>query len=317
VHETGKHDIKEAPDTMLLSSLADLYQPVNFNHKLHASMAEMGGDCATCHHYSPTEKIPPCSDCHTPTAQSMDLSKPNLKGAYHRQCLSCHREWSHDTQCVLCHIPQEGGAIAESISDPTDIMAIEHPVITETQTKVYTTPYNAGQVVTFHHMEHIELFNLRCVDCHKQENCGYCHDLKPETVVRKTQEQVHAVCNDCHKDDRCSKCHDSQERPGFTHADTGWPMNRFHRNLECRACHPTGKRIARLDNNCNGCDSGWNENNFSHAVTGLLLDETHAVIECESCHLKRNFAVKPVCTECHDDGRSYDEFPPGEVVKVR
>ncbi len=317
VHETAEHDLKEAPDTMLLNTLADLYQPVSFNHKLHASMAEMGGNCATCHHYSPTDEIPPCRECHSPTSTSTDLSKPNLKGAYHRQCLGCHREWSHDTKCVICHIPMEGGAIAKSISDPTDIMGIEHPVITEPEKRVYTTPYNAGPIVTFQHMEHIELFNLRCVDCHKQENCGYCHDLNPASVVKKTQEEVHAICNDCHVDDRCSKCHDNQERPGFTHADTGWPMSRFHRKLECRACHPTGKRIARLNTDCNACHSGWNENNFNHARTGLLLDEIHTEIECESCHLERNFAAKPVCTECHDDDRAYDEFPPGEFVKVR
>ncbi len=316
-HETAKHSLTEAPDSMLLNSLENLYEPVRFNHKLHASMAEMGADCATCHHYSPPGEIQPCSDCHSQTAESTDLSKPNLKGAYHRQCLSCHREWSHDTKCVVCHIPREGGAIAESISDPTDIMGTRHPVITEPVKRVYTTPYKPGPIVTFHHMEHIELFNLRCVDCHKKEDCGYCHDLEQKTIVKKTQAQVHAVCNDCHADDRCAKCHDNRERPAFVHADTGWPMNRFHRGLECRACHPTGTRIAKLNTDCNACHSGWNETNFSHAITGLLLDETHSEIECETCHLKRNFAVKPVCTECHDDGRTYDETPPGEFVKVR
>lgn len=317
VHKTANHDIAEAPDTMLLNYLEDLYKPVTFNHKLHASMAEMGSDCATCHHYSPEDDIPPCRDCHSSASESTDLSKPNLKGAYHRQCLSCHREWSHETECVLCHVPREGGAIAESMSDPTDIMGTEHPVITEPDKKVYTTPYEPGPIVTFQHKEHIELFNLRCVDCHQEENCGYCHDLKPETVVRKTQEEVHAICNDCHIDDRCSKCHDNQERPGFTHADTGWPLNRFHRGLDCRACHPTGKRIAELNRDCNACHSGWNETNFNHARTGLMLDELHSEIECEMCHLERDFAVKPVCTECHDDDRDYAEFPPGEFVKVR
>ncbi|MGB5138194.1 MAG: cytochrome c3 family protein, partial [Candidatus Zixiibacteriota bacterium] len=86
VHQSANHALQDAPDSMLLSQLADLYQPVHFNHKVHASMAQMGTNCVTCHHYSPVGQIPPCRDCHSPLSESTDLKKPNLKGAYHRQC---------------------------------------------------------------------------------------------------------------------------------------------------------------------------------------------------------------------------------------
>ena len=315
VHQTAPHEVTEAPDTMLLDEIANIYGPVTFNHKLHASMAEMGGhDCATCHHYSPPGHIPPCSDCHTPEVSTSDLRKPNLKGAYHRQCLACHREWSHDTKCVVCHLPNETSTFMKAADDPTDIIGISHPKITPPVTEVYYTPYKEAPVVTFQHQEHIDLFGFRCVDCHKEENCSYCHDLNKEVKLKKTQEQVHAICNDCHADDRCSKCHDTKERPGFTHEATGWSLHPYHKSLDCRSCHPTGKQIASLDNHCGSCHAGWNQDNFKHANVGLALDELHRELDCEDCHADRQFTAKPTCDNCHDDERTWKEFPPGEFT---
>ena len=315
-HQTGEHGLVEAPESMLLGELADLYKPVRFNHKLHAQMAEMGGDCATCHHYSPPGEIPPCRECHDREGQTYNLRQPGLKGAYHRQCLSCHREWSHDTRCVVCHIPQEGKVMEHSV-DSTDIIGISHPVITEPDTKVYRTPYEDGPIVTFHHKEHIELFGLKCANCHQNENCGYCHDLDQTVKVAKTMEEVHAICNDCHASQACSKCHDTQKRPGFTHASTGWPLNEYHGTLECRACHPTGKPISALNNECTNCHAGWNQENFDHAVTGLQLDEMHQMLECSDCHINLDYTRTSGCSDCHDEGMSPQENPPGDFVHTR
>ncbi len=315
VHQNSIHALGDAPDSMLLSQLSDLYQPVHFNHGVHASMAQMGTDCGTCHHYSPPGKIPPCRDCHTPSSESTDLKKPNLKGAYHRQCLSCHREWSHDTKCVLCHIPSATGAMKSAVEDPTDIIGKQHPVVTEPVKKVYETPYTKAPVVTFQHKEHIDLFGFRCVDCHEKENCGNCHDIQQISKAKKTQEQVHAVCNDCHKEDACIKCHDTKERPGFSHNRTGWPLNDYHKRLDCWACHPTGKKISKLNGMCATCHAGWNQENFKHAVTGLRLDEVHSELECSDCHADHKYDEDPKCGDCHDDGRTANTAPPGMRTK--
>ncbi len=311
VHQSATHALGDAPDSMLLSQLADLYEPVHFNHKVHASMAQMGTDCVTCHHYSPAGQIPPCRDCHSPSSESTDLKKPNLKGAYHRQCLSCHREWSHDTKCVLCHVPNESGAMKSAPNDPTDIIGKPHPVITEPVKKVYETPYKSAPIVTFQHKEHIDLFGFRCVDCHEKESCGNCHDIQQISRVKKTQEQVHAVCNDCHKTDACIKCHDTKERPGFSHNKTGWPLNAYHQRLDCWACHPTGKKISKLSSMCVTCHAGWNQENFKHSVTGLLLDEVHSEMDCSDCHVDHKYDADPKCDDCHDDGRTAKSAPPG------
>ena len=62
----------------------------------------MGGGCENCHHYNTSGPILKCSSCHESSRKREDVSIPDLKGAYHRQCMDCHREWSHDT--VVIHV---------------------------------------------------------------------------------------------------------------------------------------------------------------------------------------------------------------------
>ncbi len=311
-HSTSKHSLKEAPDSMVLNTLENLYGPVAFNHKQHAEMSEMGFDCATCHHYSPAGEIPSCNECHPAEGISVNLSQPNLKGAYHRQCLGCHREWNHETKCIVCHEPERFTGAEDVVQDPTDILGISHPVITVPTKKVYDTPYDKGPKVTFYHNEHVDLFDLKCVDCHQEENCGYCHHLGKTTPVVKTMEEVHSICNDCHLEDKCSKCHGYEEKPPFTHDVSGWHLSKYHTDLECRNCHPTGKRISTMNGDCTNCHAGWNQSNFRHSVVGLQLDETHLEFECEDCHADLHYHQTPTCDNCHDDDHNYKKEPPGE-----
>ncbi len=312
------HSAAEGPGVAVIDELSDLYSPVQFNHKLHAEMVGMGEGCSICHHYSPSGKFPPCRECHgREPSEPRTLRKPGLKGAFHRQCMGCHREWSHDTKCIVCHLPVRGAALSATLADSTDILGISHPVITEPDKRVWTTPYSAGPVVTFHHQEHIDLFELRCVDCHQGENCSYCHDLNKEARLGKTDEEIHAICNDCHGEDDCGTCHDTKEKPAFTHAGNGgWELNRFHQGLSCRACHPTGRKIAKLSTTCNDCHGGWNQENFRHAVTGLQLDDIHGELDCGDCHIDQKYSNQPDCSGCHDDGRTHEDAPPGHEVRA-
>jgi hypothetical protein len=329
-HARANHGVDEAPDVILIDKLASQYGGAHFNHKLHAGMSQMGQGCAVCHHYCPPGKIPACKSCHPAEGVSSDLSQPGLKGAYHRQCLQCHREWSHEANCSICHLPKAGAAkspqsaakapkpapqAAKDANDATDIMGKPHPLITAPDKREYVTPYAKGPIVTFYHQGHVDQFGLRCVDCHQQESCANCHDLKKPASKKKTMEEVHAVCSSCHKQDKCERCHDTSPRPAFSHDKTGWPLNRFHQGLSCRACHPTGKPVKKLKSACTACHAGWAQGKFRHAVTGLTLDETHAELGCTDCHpgLKPN--LPPTCDGCHDK-RDPAKNPPGKRIKA-
>ena len=97
-----------------LKSVQDLYEPVIFSHRAHAEMSEMSGGCQMCHHYNPPGDVVRCSSCHDPVRQRTDISKPDLKGAYHRQCMDCHQEWNKNLTCESCHELNGSGKSAYS-----------------------------------------------------------------------------------------------------------------------------------------------------------------------------------------------------------
>jgi len=90
------------PETMTLGSIKNLYEAVEFTHKAHLGYA---GNCAECHHHSPAGETPKCSDCHSAAKIADDTSAtPGLKGAYHRQCMDCHKKMgSGPMGCTDCH----------------------------------------------------------------------------------------------------------------------------------------------------------------------------------------------------------------------
>lgn len=301
---------EKSPDVVIMEELAELYMPVVFAHKLHARMSVMGGGCTLCHHYTPTQvSHPPCRECHKTGVETGNLRQPGLKGAYHRQCLGCHREWSHETECAVCHVKKAGGPLAPTVKDQSDIIGVAHPIISIPESRIYQTNFQQGPVVTFHHEEHIQLFDLKCVECHKQESCSRCHDLGRRASAVKTLEHHHQPCFTCHQGDRCEYCHGMKERPKFTHAEVGWPQIEYHKDLGCRACHPKGKQIGKLSTECTACHMNWYPGNFEHDVTGVKIEECHEGLDCTDCHVGGKFDQKPSCGNCHDDGRTYPTNP--------
>ncbi|MFH2045304.1 MAG: sulfate respiration complex hexadecaheme cytochrome HmcA [Pseudomonadota bacterium] len=64
--------------------------------------------CASCHHNSPASLKPPkCASCHGKTLNSSEDGRPALKGAYHGQCIDCHKAMGINdpaaTDCIKCH----------------------------------------------------------------------------------------------------------------------------------------------------------------------------------------------------------------------
>jgi hypothetical protein len=122
----------EGPDTVELGSIAQYYEPVQFDHQMHVGLIE-SNECAICHHHTlGTPVLDPiclrchagsgetdsvaCRDCHP--AKRFDASylalleedihlfhveKPGLQGAFHQSCLECHKENGAPTGCQDCH----------------------------------------------------------------------------------------------------------------------------------------------------------------------------------------------------------------------
>ena len=120
----------DAPETVEIDSLAEMYEAVTFDHAAHVTMVE---SCSFCHHHT-TGSAPEnetCSRCHQEEEEASSVSciecheakrfsaqylnqleenpllfhvgKPGLKGAYHQNCIGCHEKIDGPTGCQDCH----------------------------------------------------------------------------------------------------------------------------------------------------------------------------------------------------------------------
>jgi hypothetical protein len=117
--------LEDIPETVEIGSLSDEYQPAKMPHrriveklteyiKANTTASFFHGHedvvCQGCHHQSPVgEKPPLCESCHSAESADLQLMKPALKGAYHRQCLGCHQsmELEKPEDCSGCHAKKE------------------------------------------------------------------------------------------------------------------------------------------------------------------------------------------------------------------
>ena len=296
------------PDVIQIDRMARFYSPVPFAHKIHADMSEMNGGCANCHHYNQQSDTPAaCVECHPPAAGAGTLAQPGLKGAYHRQCLNCHRDWAHSNACEYCHTERLNPAAPEVMAVPAELVSTPHPRIAATPSFTYRTTHEPGPVVTFHHVDHAESFGLRCVDCHQNDTCGDCHDADAKPMEVK---HVTSCCN-CHEEKNCTFCHDQAERPAFDHAAlAGWKLEAYHAEAACADCHGPAKAFRTPSTGSRSCHRHLKAGRFDHAVTGVPLIGSHAHFDCQRCHPDGNPAAAPTCGGCHPD-ISYPQHLPG------
>ncbi|HAB51312.1 MAG: hypothetical protein A2315_04065 [Ignavibacteria bacterium RIFOXYB2_FULL_35_12] len=314
---------EQTPELIVINQISDRYGPVYFSHKIHAQMSVMSGGCENCHHFNTSGPILQCNSCHETARKREDVSLPDLKGAYHRQCMDCHREWSHETGCNSCHTLKKNLKEAKHEDVKKKFAGKEHPVISEPTFITYQTNSDKGKIVTFYHDDHTNKFGLSCASCHKQESCTKCHDVnkktdaKPKLVsTKKTFEEQHKNCISCHsKNESCTQCHSDKVVEPFDHVKrTGWALGKYHSKLSCTNCHGSKLPYKKADNKCLSCHHGWNNETFKHSVTGLQLDETHLELSCEDCHAENNYSEEPSCTNCHED-YVYPKLKPGKLVR--
>jgi len=310
------YKVDDAPDTFTINNIKaeiDLYKAVSFSHKAHAEMSEMVDGCVTCHHYNPPGRIVKCNFCHETDRMKSKINMPDLKSAYHRQCMNCHSNWEDKSNCESCHKLNDNYKSQNSKLE----LVKTHTQPARPQTKVYKTDSEKGKVVTFHHNDHIKLFGAKCADCHKNEGCESCHNQKPN--LKKLDIINHEECESCHNTDndkQCVKCHKSNETKPFNHAvNTRFNLNKYHSKNSCRSCHKSKNNFKGLIAQCQSCHN-CDEKNFKHSITGLQLSEDHLGLDCGDCHANNNYS-KPTCIDCHeeDEGFVVPKKLPGKRVK--
>jgi hypothetical protein len=313
---------EEGPEVVVIDEMSDYYSGVVFSHKMHSQMSEISNGCTGCHHYNTIGPVLNCRKCHQSTREREDVSIPDLKAAFHRQCMTCHKQWSGENGCnTQCHErkgPDNEARIQKLVKEFT---GKTHPLRPKPSKMIWETNYGEGKIVTFYHDEHVELFKLNCSDCHSGDNCTKCHASKTQEdfskiiKIKKSPEEHHKPCNNCHYKDACGKCHRDSERKPFDHASAGgWSLKWYHSRLACSRCHGSSIPFKKPDNNCTSCHKNFILGKFDHKVTGLVLSENHKDFECNNCHLNNDFAKKPDCSTCHDD-KSFPKDSPGKKVR--
>jgi len=271
-----RHAVSTGPAVVLLDQLSDQYVPVVFAHQLHAEMTEMTGGCVLCHHHNPNGVALPCRECHGSNSTPLTLEHPGLRGAYHRQCLNCHREWSHKTDCAVCHAKKTADSVPIQVPDPTDIMGVLHPNVEEPELVLYDTDSEEGSKVVFRHQDHIHRFGFGCVRCHREESCSRCHNEEKNVTTPMSLEQHHRPCSSCHL---------------TTEPDPG---------------------VSGVEKACGHCHANQALPPFNHATTGLTLNEDHADWDCTECHRDAQYNEPPSCVECHEADFTFPEKSPGK-----
>ena len=304
----------DLPKPVILGTLANIFYPVEFSHDTHAHMSGMGTGCETCHHDFEDEDYTPCSDCHSNDPRDLDEDQPTLNGAYHRKCMSCHRENEPKVSiCSTCHV------VSGQVVPPKPTLKVHSPRLSGPEVLNFDTPDADEPLVTFHHKEHVELFRIECSDCHKDESCAKCHSYSDVPMNETAElEEFHFPCESCHdteEEDECAFCHKSSPSSGFSHKMTGFPLKAYHMENECASCHVGQAKITPLDRTCTNCHNNFVLDEFDHAATGLELYEDHLDLECSDCHAEEEFDIAPVCADCHDDEYSFPDDLPGDRVE--
>jgi hypothetical protein len=190
------------PETVKLGSLAKSYEPVGFSHEKHSSFAD---DCASCHHNSPAGETPACGECHAATAASAKSGVPELKEAYHGQCISCHKDIGvGPSGCMECHTKKVVVTpTSASGGKKTRITAKDGP-----ETCTINSLEKNYQPVEFPHNLHAEM-SSGCADCHHHSpegetpSCGGCHGepFNPKNLnMPGLKGAYHLQCLGCHRE---------------------------------------------------------------------------------------------------------------------
>jgi hypothetical protein len=127
IRTTGTFEQDDIPEKITISRLSRLYEAVELPHRTIVNALvdnirdnklagyfhdKKGTICQGCHHHSPVSKRPPqCGHCHGPRWDEETPAKPGIIGAYHQQCMGCHKVMNIEKPagCTECHKMKKTG----------------------------------------------------------------------------------------------------------------------------------------------------------------------------------------------------------------
>jgi hypothetical protein len=96
-----KYEASLLPHAKIVNKLDTMVRENKLARRFHGDTATL---CSGCHHHTPAATRPPgCRACHS-AATDPARDQPDLKVAYHRQCVGCHIAMHIEKQgCTDCH----------------------------------------------------------------------------------------------------------------------------------------------------------------------------------------------------------------------
>lgn len=277
-------------------------------HKVHADMEGIS-NCVDCHEIGEKKTKKKCLDCHDLLQTQIQNNKGLHASKKFSQCSSCHVEhFGRDSKLIHW----EGG-----------MDAFDHS----------QTGYNLeGAHAT-----------LSCRDCHTSKNIQNSKALlRAKKDLERTFLGLNTSCLSCHDNEHqgqlsknCLDCHSMDawtSIPEFDHANTEFPLEGAHTELDCASCHKPNKKkpfeiiykpIASqscsnchtdihkgsLGANCKSCHTtkSWHQvssKSFDHNKTNFPLVGLHQSVDCSECHRSEGTRKVPKhdqCITCHKD----------------
>ncbi len=100
-----EYEASKLPHAKIVARLDAIVRGSQLASRFHGDVDTL---CAGCHHNSPVGlRPPPCRSCHG-SDHGITVDRPELKAAYHRQCVGCHIAMAIEKQgCDDCHAARE------------------------------------------------------------------------------------------------------------------------------------------------------------------------------------------------------------------
>jgi len=275
--------------------------------------------CAACHDFGGHARSFKCLECHVEIQRRLDDH-----AGYHTRAF---RSSAGQADCTRCHMEHNGQKFALISLDRENF---DHAAQT-------------GFALEGKHR------TIGCEKCHMAKNIP---QVARAAIKLKNPSRsflgLRRECLNCHEDAHrgqegpdCARCHHQDSwktAPGFSHANTIFPLTGLHQNVACEKCHasraepntpPLFKGLSytgcqschndphhgafkeiKVQATCESCHNtgGWKGNhpssNFHHSSTKFMLVGKHAELSCGRCHQDSNFH-RPIphdrCSSCHED----------------